>query len=79
MTVAELVFLLQGFEDQTMVVLLASDDEWNRIRPMYAADHSAYVHEVWGVNNNRVSYEAVHPDDFEEYEPEDIKYGVVLW
>lgn len=60
MRVGELLNILNDYEDDVEVIL-ASDDEWNKLRRLSSADTTSAAeqdHEFW----------AIHPDDMLDYE-----------
>ena len=73
MTVKELKAAL-FYLDDNLVVYISRDEEGNGFKSLYSV-------EVENVYNNSYTedIEVVHKDDVEDYDPEYLKDGVVLW
>jgi hypothetical protein len=72
MKVGELIDALSALpEDAT--VLVASDEEGNRISELYSADTQKFIDYGEGEIN------LIHPDDEDDYEDDDPSLAVVLW
>jgi hypothetical protein len=72
---SELIARLQEVEGDPEI-LLASDEEWNSLSPLYSFDPVQAHNGAWG-------WETVHPDDIEEFEELDeedkLVNALVLW
>ena len=73
MTVKELRAAL-FYLDDNLEVYISRDEEGNGFKSLYSV-------EVENVYNNSYTedIEVVHKDDVEDYDPEYLKDGVVLW
>lgn len=71
MTVGSLRAVLSKFPDD-MHVLVASDEEGNSFEHLYDVEVSKY----YEIDRE---IQTVHPDDFDEYDPDDLTDAVVLW
>lgn len=74
MKVGELLTILNDYEDDVEIIL-ASDDEWNVLRPLHGVDESPVL-----MDEHEIS--AVNPDDMYDYDDEtvnSISDSLVLW
>lgn len=60
MKVGELLNILNDYEDD-VEVLVASDEEWNKLRSLYSVDTTA-------AEEDEYEFHAIHPDDILDHE-----------
>lgn len=71
MNKAELIAALEDYDDDT-TILIASDEEWNRLSPISEATESSVVTDVF-------EWHAIDDSDLIDYEDEQVTSALILW
>ncbi len=73
MDVRQLLEALRELDPET-VVYLAADEEWNYLTELYQVEKQ----KIYDDGEYRGA-SAVHPDDVDEYDEDELVSGIVLW
>lgn len=72
MKVNDLIRLLEGFP-QDAEVLTSDDEEGNTITELWNVTYSKFI------KHSPVEIDLIHPDDLDQYLPDEYREAIVLW